>query len=249
VAAKKKAEEDKRVQLEEQKRKQQEDIKIRLEEQRKKQQEMIQSKVEAEQKKKFEQQAALSVRRVIHKLRLATPTNFDELKAELAKVQEECKDKLGSQAEKIQEEINQITELAQKKIDVINEAKRKEDERKQKEEDARKAVEQHIEGLLQELNTVIEKAEGLNTKLQESMAAFVEGEKGMQVEAAEAAVNDLMRLGEEAVAAAKECSSFVQKNGAEMKKQIPRPIQPGKPPVVNDTLERQKKTSHDVGAY
>merc|ERR1712228_278496 len=116
---------EQKAKFEEQKRKQQEEIKARLEEQRKKQQEEINKKVEAEQKKKEEQQAALNVRRVIHKLRLATPVNFDELKAELAQVQAENQEKLGSQAEKIQEEVNQISDLAQKKVDVMNAAKRK----------------------------------------------------------------------------------------------------------------------------
>merc|ERR1712096_79734 len=113
--------------------------------------------MEAEQKKKEEQQAALSVRRVIQKIRLATPLTFDDLKAELTKVQEECQEKLGCQAEKIEEEIREIIELARKKVEFMNEVRRKEEEKKQKDEIAHMAdVEQKIDGLLQELDDLIE---------------------------------------------------------------------------------------------
>lgn len=93
-----------------------------------------------EENMRQEQAAALVVRKVIQKLRLATPENFDELRRELESAQSESLEKMGSQAEKVMQEAEKAMLQAQEKVDEINlkkmeeEQKRLEEEVKQKEE-------------------------------------------------------------------------------------------------------------------
>jgi len=142
---KSKQEEQRRRQEEEENRKR----KQREEEQKRRQEEQRKRQMEEEQKKR-ETAAALHVRKVIQKVRIATPETYDNLRAELEEALASKLEEMGPQGNKVSEEAEQTLKQAQKRIDEINE-KRAEDERR-KEEEAKKRKEENekVEALLKE---------------------------------------------------------------------------------------------------
>jgi len=120
----------------------------------------LKKKREEEEQRRQEQAAALIVRKVIQRVRIATPENYDELRAELEKMLEEQLENMGSQAEKVQQEAEKTLLQAQERVDQIAE-KRIEDERKKEEEAIRKKEEaEKIDRLSKEAVEEVEEAEG-----------------------------------------------------------------------------------------
>ena len=84
----------------------------RIEEQKKKRDE--------EDQRRTEQAAALAVRKVIQKVRIATPENYDALMEELVEAQATHVENLGAKTEMVSQEAEKALEQAQKRIDEIN---------------------------------------------------------------------------------------------------------------------------------
>merc|ERR1711948_11854 len=125
----KEREERRKREAEERQRREEEDRKRRQrekeEEERRKKQEEKRRKEEEERRK--EQNAAMAIRKVLQKLRTATPETFDKLSSELDNVQAQNTDELGSQRDKVTEEAEKCLVDAQKRVDDII-AKREADE-------------------------------------------------------------------------------------------------------------------------
>merc|ERR1711870_156427 len=95
------------------------------------------------EKKKLEHTAALAIRKVVTKLRSATPDNFEALKKELDEVSKQELEKTGSQNERVSQEMCEALEQGTKKVeeeqkrrDAIEELARK----KKEEEEAKKRL-------------------------------------------------------------------------------------------------------------
>merc|ERR1711904_760624 len=119
-----------------------------------------------EEKKRKEQAAALVVRKVIQRLRIATPENFEDLRAELETAQAENLDKMGPQGEKVQMEADKALQQAQQRVTATIEKREQEKREKEEEEKKRKEEEEAIEKMVAEsteegkaLDEVLEKAE------------------------------------------------------------------------------------------
>lgn len=106
-------------------------------------------RAEEEQRKK-ETAAALSVRKVVQRVRVAAPETYDQLRTELEEALEKNREAMGPLASKVQEEAEQTLKQAQRRIDEINE-KRAEDERRREEEERRRAEEREkVEAITKE---------------------------------------------------------------------------------------------------
>merc|ERR1712045_264042 len=102
----------------------------------------IKRKKEIEEKRRQEQKSTLAIRRVIQKVRIATPDNFDELKKELEEVLNLELQNTGSQQQRMTEESDKGLEQARNRIALINDQRRKEQERKDAEEKKRREAEE-----------------------------------------------------------------------------------------------------------
>jgi len=141
------------AQKEAERKKREEDMRRRQqerEEEMQRRQTELRRKREEEEAKRTEQAAALIVRKVIQRVRIATPDNFDELRQELERTQSEQLEKMGSQAEKVLQEAEKAMLQAQERVDQISE-KRLADEKKKAEEEQRKREEvERVERLAKE---------------------------------------------------------------------------------------------------
>jgi len=150
------------------------------EEERKKEEERVRK--EADAKRRGEQQAALAVRKVIQRVRVATPETYDNLRAELEEAQSANLEALGSQAEKVSQEAEQTLQQAQRRIDEINQ-KREEEERRRVEDERRaKEDEEKVQRLLKEVTEEVQLAEGVVKEAQEAATAL-ENDGGLEPEA------------------------------------------------------------------
>lgn len=119
----------------------------------------MKKKKEEDDVRRKEQAAALAVRKVIQKVRVATPETYDKLRTDLEEAQATHLEALGSQAEKVSQEAEQTLQQAQKRIDEINE-KRAEDERRRIEDEKRtKEESEKVERLLAAMTEDVSKAE------------------------------------------------------------------------------------------
>jgi len=121
----------------------------RAEEMAKKQAELVAKRQEDEIRRQ-EQNAALAVRKIIQRVRTATPDTYDELRLELETTQTSQLQWMGSQAEKVLQEAEKALQQAQERVDQIAE-KRNVEERKKLEEEMRvKEEANRVESLTQE---------------------------------------------------------------------------------------------------
>jgi len=140
------------------------------EEQRKEEEERLRK--EADAKRRSEQQAALAVRKVIQRVRVATPETYDNLRVELEEAQSTHLEALGSQAEKVSQEAEQTLQQAQRRIDEIN-MKREEEERRRLEDERRaKEDEEKVQRLLKEVSEEVKVAEGVVRDAQDAAKAL-----------------------------------------------------------------------------
>eukprot|EP00928_Gymnodinium_smaydae_P079678 TRINITY_DN63543_c0_g1_i1.p1 TRINITY_DN63543_c0_g1~~TRINITY_DN63543_c0_g1_i1.p1 ORF type:complete len:885 (+),score=316.92 TRINITY_DN63543_c0_g1_i1:71-2725(+) len=207
--------EEQRRRLEDQKRMQEEQNRRRMEEVRKRQEQQQSKQQELEQRRK-EQMAAQAVRKVIQKLRLVTPANFDTLKAELAEIQAKELDKCGAMKEAVQKEAHAGLKAAEEKLVQIQEALKKAEE--QKVIDAQKAREQQAvcEERMKELSVILASAEEAFAGFKTKASPFLEnGDVSLEEMEAMATVADT--AGSEAKSKAKECSDFVSQKSSELK--------------------------------
>mmetsp|Transcript_29853 Transcript_29853/g.48160 ORF Transcript_29853/g.48160 Transcript_29853/m.48160 type:complete len:784 (-) Transcript_29853:104-2455(-) len=140
--------------------------------------------------------SAVLVRRIIQKVRVATPEKFETLEKELAAALEEHGDSLGDQLAKVQEEGEKGLEVARKRIEQVKNQRKKEEEKAQRPKE-----------LLKELSGTWE---ALETKT----AELVEQESSSDLEAMGKLVEELQA---ELTNFTKATLAFNAKNGAELK--------------------------------
>jgi len=137
LMAEQKEKEEERVRMQEENRKRQEE---RNEDQKRRLVEQAKKREEDEVKRK-EQTATLAVRKVVQRVRIATPENFDELRADLERVQVDQLEAMGSSAEKVQQEVEKALLQAQERINQLL-VKRQEEEKKRLEEEQQRKVDE-----------------------------------------------------------------------------------------------------------
>jgi hypothetical protein len=140
--------------------------------------------------------AAMTVRRIIQKVRVATPETFETLEKELASALEEHGDSLGDQLAKLQEEGNKGLEVAKKRIEQVKNQRKKDEEKAQKPKE-----------LLKELSGTYEALEAKTAELNAL-------DKNSDVDALKKAMEDLQA---ELASFTKATLAFTSKNGAELK--------------------------------
>jgi len=148
----------------------------REEEERRRRDAEAKKRREEEEVRRKEQAAALAVRKVIQRVRVATPETYDNLRAELEEAQASHLEALGSQAQKVTQEAQETLQQAQKRIDEINE-KRAEDERRRQEEERRAKEEaEKVERLMKEATAEVKGADEKLAEAQEASKAMTAGE-------------------------------------------------------------------------
>jgi len=148
----------------------------REEEERARREAEMRKRREVEEVRRKEHAAALAVRKVIQRVRVATPESYDKLRAELEEAQAKQLEALGSQAQQVTQEAQEALQQAQKRIDDINE-KRAEDERRRQEEERRAKEEaERVEGLLKEAGAEAKHAEEKLAEATEASEGIREGE-------------------------------------------------------------------------
>eukprot|EP00928_Gymnodinium_smaydae_P018940 TRINITY_DN17215_c0_g4_i3.p1 TRINITY_DN17215_c0_g4~~TRINITY_DN17215_c0_g4_i3.p1 ORF type:complete len:1055 (+),score=289.79 TRINITY_DN17215_c0_g4_i3:128-3292(+) len=217
--AKKRAEETAKRQEEEAK-KREEDSKRRAEDEAKKREEEQKRKKDFEEKRRQEQKSTLSIRRVIQKVRGATPDNFEELHQELKDVMEAELPHAGTQKQRLVEESEKGMEQAKKRIEQLMEVRRKEQEKKDAEERARHEALEKAQGLVRELQALVEAAEEEVKRLKQA-AAPLEAATDLTVQDVEKTAQAVEDLGLSAKAMTKACTDFILARGAEMKDNSP----------------------------
>jgi len=199
----------------------------RIEEQKKKAEEEKQQREEAERKKKEdmetrrnEQIAAASIRRVIQKLKIIKPENFELVAKELAEAKEKHLETCGSLKELVVGEVDKAVEAAQ-------EAKRVEEERKAEIERKKQEAIEKGKASIVELEGMVDSAVAACEKLKTATAEFTGKDvAALTVKSAEEMAQAIEEVGKEAKEKHKACTEFVMKKGQEMK--------------VVDTLEKKK---------
>lgn len=212
--------ESSRKRQEEQRRKDEvrkrEEAKKKREEDAKKREEEAKKKKEAEDKKRAEQKALLAIRKVIQKVRLATPENFEELNKELQDVLSLELENTGSQRQKMSEETEKGLEMARKRIEQISEQRKKEQERKNIEDEKRNELEAKAKVVVKELEVHVCSAENTAERLK-AVAEPLSTDKELSVAEVEEVAKQVEDVGAEAKAATKICTDFILAHGADMK--------------------------------
>jgi len=245
-----------RRQLDENRKKMEEANKQRVEEQRRRmeemrqQQEELRKKAEAERlqkekemaQKREEQRAMLCIRRVIQKVRSASPENIDELKKELDEVLQKELEACGSQKDRMKQEAEVGREQANQRVEMIKEQVRKAEEQRLEAERKRKEAIEKAERLVKELDGLVAEAERASKTLKEESEPF-SSEKDLELEEITATWKTVDEAGQEAKEKLKACTEFVLKNGPEMRVQDA----PGQP--AGDSKQAMAKLLQRINEY
>jgi len=165
-------EEDKRRREEEERRRRQKEEEDRRREEERRRRE--------EETRKKEQAAALAVRKVIQRVRIATPESYDALRGEMEECLKMNVSAMGTQAQKVAEEAEQTLRQAQRRIEELI-LQREEEERKRLEEEKRKREEaERVDVLMKQAAERLRAAE-------ESVADAADAAKDLSQFSAEAA--------------------------------------------------------------
>jgi len=223
MAKKKEQEELQKKKVEEQQRKMaewkkkiEEDKAKKLEEDNRKKEE-LRIKKEAEEKKRLEQRATFAIKRVIQRIRTATPETFDTLEGELhAEVEKELPN-CGDHADAMKDEVEKGLEQGRMRVEQIKEQRRKEEEKKAKEEAEKKEKEEKAKALVEELDGLMSTAEEQVKSLQETIkTSDIESSANSPEQVRK--VSKITDEAEEAGRAGiKTCFEFMKANGAEIK--------------------------------
>jgi len=220
----KKLEEANRKRIEEQ-RKRVEEMKQQQEELRKKQEaERAQREKEMAQKKE-EQRAMLSIRRVLQKVRLATPANIEELEKELQETLQKELEACASQKDRMKQEADTGLEQGKQRIEQIKEQQRKAEEARIEQERKRKEALEKAEQLLKELEEQVAEAERVAKVLKEETEPF-STDKDLALDEITATSKAVEDASQEAKEKLKACTDFVKEKSSEMRV----PDVPGQPP-------------------
>jgi len=226
----KKLEEQNRLRMQQQQMQQQqrmEEMKRQQEELRKRQEEERQRK-EAEMAQKLQEQAAaLSIRRVVQKLRLVTPETFEDVQKELLEALQTHLAKCGSQAEPMKAQAESGLQQAKSRVEQILAEKRKAEEAKAEVERKRQEDIAKAQELLKQLEGLAEEAEKASKALVEE-AEPLSGKEvdDMDLEELQAKAKALDQAGNDAKAKSKACTDMVLQKGPEMRAaEVPVPGQ------------------------
>ena len=229
----KNAEEEKKAAA---KRKEEEAIKKKEQEQKQKE-EAAKQKKDLEERRRQEQRSTLAIRRVIQKVRLASPETFSEVQKELQEILGVELENTGSQKERIKEESEKGLEQATKRIDSIKEQRQKELDKKEAEERKRLEQQAKTDELLKELSDLVDSAEASIERLKELSAPLCDKieDSVKEVEACALAVEE---AGSDAKSATKACTDFILVKGNDIKDPVPSPLAPGiQAPGASDTKQ------------
>mmetsp|Transcript_95307 Transcript_95307/g.269710 ORF Transcript_95307/g.269710 Transcript_95307/m.269710 type:complete len:916 (-) Transcript_95307:97-2844(-) len=112
-----------------------------------------------EEARRMEGAAALIVRKVIQRVRIATPDNFEELRTELEMTQQQQLPRMGSQAEKVLQEAERAVAQVQERVDAHNARLNAEEQRKIDAEVRKKEMAATIERVAKESTERVATAE------------------------------------------------------------------------------------------
>jgi len=192
-------EEEQRRREAEAKRRREEEERRRTEEAERRRKEEERRRAEEEQRKR-ETAAALAVRKVIQRVRVATPESFDELRSELEEALAKNLEAMGPHGNKVSEEAEQTLRQAQRRIEEINE-KRAEDERRRIEEEKRREEEQKkVEQIVKEAAEHMASGEEKIKVASDAAASIPEGKEATP-ESIVSAVDAASKVYEESTAA------------------------------------------------
>eukprot|EP00747_Dinoflagellata_sp_TGD_P197729 gnl/TRDRNA2_/TRDRNA2_69467_c0_seq1.p1 gnl/TRDRNA2_/TRDRNA2_69467_c0~~gnl/TRDRNA2_/TRDRNA2_69467_c0_seq1.p1 ORF type:complete len:938 (-),score=322.79 gnl/TRDRNA2_/TRDRNA2_69467_c0_seq1:66-2777(-) len=178
----------------------------------------LKKKREEEEARRGEQTAALAVRKVIQRVRIATPENFDELRAELEATQVAQLEKMGSQADKVAQEAEKALTQAQERVDAINNKKQEEELAKLEAEQNKKKEAEKIDGLVKAAVEEVAAAEKEVEKAEKAAEPITDAEK-MKELTADGLVNALAKT-DKAVEAAQTKLDAVSKSVSEKKTEM-----------------------------
>jgi len=213
----KKLEEANQRRLEEQ-RKRMEEVRRQQEELRKRQEEERARREQEAAQKREEQRAALSIRRVLQRVRSANPENFEELKRELEEVLQKELESCATQASRMRQEADQGLEQAKQRIELIKEQQKRVEEQRLEMERKRKEAQERAEQLLAELDKLVTEAEGAAKTLKEE-AEPLSGDKDFKLDEILATAKAVDEAGQEAKDKMKACTDFILSKGPEMRTQ------------------------------
>jgi len=206
------------MQLQQQEMKKQQALEMqrKTEEMNRKRMEEQKKKAEELKRQQEENAAAMQVRRVIQKVRLAREDTLALLQQELAEIMQKELAKCGSVQAKVQEECKLCVEQGKANIEKLKEAKLKEEECKVELAKKLKENQEKAEVLVKELDEKVSEAEASVATLTKKAAPFLAAELPEKVEqieqvskavdAAVAAANDKLQL----------CTDFVKEHRAAM---------------------------------
>jgi len=165
-----------------------------------KRQEELKNRRDKEDEKRNMHQAAFTVRKVIHRLRVAQPENFDELVQELEKVQMENLEAMGDLAATVGEEAERSLAIAEKRFKEVEEKKiAKEQAENEKKKKAEEEVER-IGNIILEATQEVEEVESKASEAADEHALLSDAGK----EADPAAILEMCTKTEDAITAAKD---------------------------------------------
>lgn len=204
--------EQQRKQLEENRKRLEEANKKRIEEQQRKMHEM-RAKQDEEKKKREEdmtkrreeQRAAMTIRKVIQRVRSAKEENIEDLENELTQELEKELENCGDHKDKVKSEAETAVEQAKKRIEQLKELKIQEQAAREKAEELIKNFESLIEEAESAKETLVGKADSFN------------GENPLSDQEIANVAEVLEEATKEAKAKAQVCMDFMLKNNSAMK--------------------------------
>jgi len=167
-----------------------------------------------EERRRLEQSSALVVRKVIGKVRYATPEDFELIKKEIEDALLMELPKCGMQADRIREDAERQVEQARVRIEGVKEMRRREESRRQEEEQLQREQEETMRRLLAELGELVGKAEKDSERLKEAAAPVLDAPEGKDLGPEESGpvVKALGEVVVDAKASGKACTEFLVVN-------------------------------------
>mmetsp|Transcript_108929 Transcript_108929/g.274119 ORF Transcript_108929/g.274119 Transcript_108929/m.274119 type:complete len:783 (+) Transcript_108929:114-2462(+) len=231
--------EENRKRLEEQNRQRMEQQRVRMEEV-KRQQDELRRKQDEERKRqeqelvrrRDEQTAALSIRRVVQKLRGVSPETLEEVQKEVMEVLQTQLPACGSQSDAMKQEADSGLQQAKQRVAQIQESIRKAAEAKAEAERKRQEAIAKAQELLKQLEGLIHEAEQASKALVQEAEPLSDKEAAdLKLEEIQATAKAVEEAAFAAKAKAKACTDMILQKGAEMRAaDPPTPGQPAEAP-------------------
>ncbi|CAK0883943.1 unnamed protein product [Prorocentrum cordatum] len=166
-------------------------------------------------RKRQEQASTLTIRRVITKLRSATPESIDEVKAELQTTLAKELGNCGAQTVKMQEEAEKGVQMATQRIEQLLAQKRELEAKKAAMELQRKEARETAEKLLKELEALGEQSETMIQEMKEKSEPLKEAAE-MSMALVEKTAKAVEEMGNKAKEKVKSVADFLKENSQKM---------------------------------